>query len=512
MSPTCRLPVLHVFTPLRYPSAVKFMNQFNERNFGGLLDVFLEKFREPSHTIILAYDITLTFLMEKICKALSLRYTSLIVTQLCVDMGVDKRYEKCGPFCRRRKGKRHTSCCLGRSFCLPATYHDKSPRLIPPLVFFGPETSALENLTLSLKGHECYRCNVEEDGGFTLDLRETTERNKFLRRRLFLIEKVREANVIGVVVGTLAMEGYLDSAKQIMSLIRSSGRKCYLIAVGRPTPPKLANFLEIDVFVVIACPESARQLDLRGEYHKPIVTPYEVAAALATPSGDPDGENARRWEKWGGLDYIPDFRELLPGLLNPDIIKLWSYQKLYMQQNIDVFVVIACPESARQLDLRGEYHKPIVTPYEVAAALATPSGDPDGENARRWEKWGGLDYIPDFRELLPGGSEPINSVEENNFVNTFETDVSLLSGRIRSFGVDQTVNIDPEDSSDVAVRDSMPLSVIHQGGGGEFLAGRSWKGLEVNVSEKTPSGIVPGRVGTASGYQTEEASLGLEED
>ena len=51
-----------------------------------------------------------------------------------------------------------------------------------------------------------------------------------------------------------------------------------MLAVGKPSPVKLGNFLEIDSFVLIACPENSL-LDSR-EFLKPVVTPYELTLAL----------------------------------------------------------------------------------------------------------------------------------------------------------------------------------------------------------------------------------------
>ncbi len=51
----------------------------------------------------------------------------------------------------------------------------------------------------------------------------------------------------------------------------------YTIAVGKLNTAKLANFLEVDVFVLVACPESSL-LD-SSQFYKPVVTPYEMEVA-----------------------------------------------------------------------------------------------------------------------------------------------------------------------------------------------------------------------------------------
>ncbi|KAJ2559635.1 Diphthamide biosynthesis protein 2 [Coemansia sp. RSA 1933] len=76
-------------------------------------------------------------------------------------------------------------------------------------------------------------------------------------------------------------------------------RKFYVFVVGKLNVAKLANFPEINAFVLVACPENTL-VDSR-EYFKPIVTPYELHLAVA------------RYKEWSG-DYITDFRDLLDEL------------------------------------------------------------------------------------------------------------------------------------------------------------------------------------------------------
>ena len=45
--------------------------------------------------------------------------------------------------------------------------------------------------------------------------------------------------------------------KHLRSLLAKSRKKSYTICVGRLNPAKLANFLEIECFVLVACPENS---------------------------------------------------------------------------------------------------------------------------------------------------------------------------------------------------------------------------------------------------------------
>eukprot|EP00494_Astrolonche_serrata_P003764 UN03772 len=57
--------------------------------------------------------------------------------------------------------------------------------------------------------------------------------NKKLMRRYYLIEKARDANIIGIVVATLAVEYYLAMVNYLKKLIHSRKKKCYIISVDR---------------------------------------------------------------------------------------------------------------------------------------------------------------------------------------------------------------------------------------------------------------------------------------
>lgn len=56
----------------------------------------------------------------------------------------------------------------------------------------------------------------------------------------------------GIVVGTLGVAGYLKAAEEVRRLARSAGKRTYTLLMGKPNPAKLANFPEVEVFVMIA--------------------------------------------------------------------------------------------------------------------------------------------------------------------------------------------------------------------------------------------------------------------
>ncbi|DBA75064.1 TPA: hypothetical protein ACH3X1_010397 [Trebouxia sp. C0004] len=119
--------------------------------------------------------------------------------------------------------------------------------------------------------------------------------SKTLKRRYFLVEKAKNANVIGILVGTLGVSGYKDAIDSIRALAKKAGKKTYTMLMGKPNPAKLANFPEVEIFVMVADPQGMI-LDSK-EYYAPIITPYEAYMAFC-------GDLA-----WNG-DYSLDFSSL----------------------------------------------------------------------------------------------------------------------------------------------------------------------------------------------------------
>ena len=64
-------------------------------------------------------------------------------------------------------------------------------------------------------------------------------------RRHFLVEKAKNAAIIGILVGTLGVAGYLGVIERLRQLARDAGKKTYTMMMGKPNPQKLANFAEV---------------------------------------------------------------------------------------------------------------------------------------------------------------------------------------------------------------------------------------------------------------------------
>lgn len=162
------------------------------------------------------------------------------------------------------------------------------------MFYVGQEGATLRNFMMTWN-----RCSFSSFDPESMKGRaESPNVNRALMKRYYAIERAKDANVVGILVGTLGVADYLAVIQQLKETLHRAGKKSYLFAMGKLNVPKLANFLEIDIFVLIACPQNSL-LD-STEFYKPVVTPFEMEVAC---------NRKREWSE----EYVTDFRHLLPG-------------------------------------------------------------------------------------------------------------------------------------------------------------------------------------------------------
>jgi diphthamide biosynthesis protein 2 len=121
-----------------------------------------------------------------------------------------------------------------------------------------------------------------------------------LRRRYALVTRLSRASIIGILINTLSVASYLNALGALQERIRAAGKKYYVFVVGKLNAAKVANFAEVDGWVVLGCWESS--LVESGEFEKPVVVPWELELALK-------GDETRVWTgEWRG-----DFSTVLEG-------------------------------------------------------------------------------------------------------------------------------------------------------------------------------------------------------
>jgi hypothetical protein len=62
------------------------------------------------------------------------------------------------------------------------------------------------------------------------------------------------------------------------TILKQAQKEYHIFMMGKINVPKLANFPEIEMFVIIACPETS--LIDRNEFGRPIITPFELELAF----------------------------------------------------------------------------------------------------------------------------------------------------------------------------------------------------------------------------------------
>ncbi|KAF7789170.1 hypothetical protein EIP86_000107 [Pleurotus ostreatoroseus] len=164
--------------------------------------------------------------------------------------------------------------------------HDKSI-----ILYVGGESLALTNLLIT---HAL--CEVHSYDPKTRTSRlESSRSNRLLMRRYAAVQKARDADVFGILVGTLGVASYLPLISRLRALLAGAYKKSYTVTVGKLNPAKLGNFLEIECFVLVACPENS-MIEAK-DFLRPIITPYELEVAL-----QPEPQ-------WTG-EYVLDFGRL----------------------------------------------------------------------------------------------------------------------------------------------------------------------------------------------------------
>ncbi|CAI9728870.1 2-3-amino-3-carboxypropylhistidine synthase subunit 2-like [Octopus vulgaris] len=365
LSPTKRLPVLYIFG--RYSIDVE-----------DCCAKFQEIIPDPMSKVIIYYDVRYTHAIDDFKASITV-YENVLITKLNVPTDELAEENDQG---NQEEFSNHSIC--GRTFTVPdnATICDYS------VFFIGEEGLLLTNLMFSFP-----KCPLFFYNTVSKEICQETLINKKLMRRYYMIERIKDANIIGIVVGTLGVSDYLQCVHRMESIIKKAEKKSYTFVVGKLNVAKLSNFLEIDIFVLVACAENSL-IDSK-EFFKPIVTPFEVEIAL----------NSSR--EWTG-DYYTDFRQLLPG-----------------------------------------------------AVAHVPLSDGPFDN----------------------------------------TDVSLITGKLRTLG--QSDN-QPEPSDTIIARpEALSVTTVKAKDAGEFLAQRSWQGLQPQLGETPVTKAVEGSSGIAWKYSHE---------
>merc|ERR1712166_310054 len=122
-----------------------------------------------------------------------------------------------------------------------------------------------------------------------------------LNRRYYLIQKAKDSQTFGILVSNLSQQYLVDVVKSIQHLLKNNDKSSYTFAVGKINPNKLANFAEIDMFVLVACQENSLLDKERNEYGAtPVITPYELQISLGIKEWGGGSNSSTNNSGWGG--------------------------------------------------------------------------------------------------------------------------------------------------------------------------------------------------------------------
>jgi diphthamide biosynthesis protein 2 len=282
LSPTRRLPVYYVFGK-------------NALNVDSLLDQMKSSsVLTKDDSILIFYDVAYEYAMADLGLKLNNEGFKNVVVSTLSRANIDSVI----------KGSAESSSNVNTTQSTePSSAHEFSGRkytLLPgtsisdyKMLFIGSsEVITLNNIAVTYNRNEVFTFDPKTN----LLRKESLNVNRMLMRRFTLIEKAKDSNTFGILVGTLSVSRYMDIINHLRSIIKNAGKKSYTFLIGKINVPKLANFMEIDMFVIVACPENSL-IDSK-DFFKPIVTPFELEIALV------------KGKEWSN-QYTTDFNQVL---------------------------------------------------------------------------------------------------------------------------------------------------------------------------------------------------------
>lgn len=147
-------------------------------------------------------------------------------------------------------------------------------RCVDVIIYLGDGRFHLEAAMIANPKLHAYRYDPY-DKKFT---REYYDHDKMQAVRKQSIDQARNAQLTGVIMGTLGRQGSTKVVDHIVKRLSELGKQAVVILLSEIFPSKLDLFGQIDAFVQIACPRLS--IDWGSAFAKPFLTPYEMAVAI----------------------------------------------------------------------------------------------------------------------------------------------------------------------------------------------------------------------------------------
>ncbi|KAI9834696.1 MAG: Diphthamide biosynthesis protein 2 [Phylliscum demangeonii] len=243
LSPTARLPVIHVFTQRSLPLEVT-------------KEVFMKTYPERTEKVILMADVMFSNVLPLLLPALQAEgYQNVHVTSVV--------HDPASPLPNRT-----VPSDVGSDPALLSQYHlfhvaDPPASLLLTLA----SRVASMHILPSASAHEA-------EAPSSVQPRTMIS----LRRRYASVLALATVQIFGILINTLSVKHFLHVLEHVKRQIAVAGKKSYTFVMGKVNAAKLANFAEVGGWVVIGCWESS--LIESKDFWKPVITPFELELAL----------------------------------------------------------------------------------------------------------------------------------------------------------------------------------------------------------------------------------------
>ncbi|KAI4260374.1 MAG: hypothetical protein LQ352_000347 [Teloschistes flavicans] len=265
LSPTARLPVIHVFT--RQPL-----------NLARVVETFELLYPDHDQSIILMADLMYAIYVPDVGNILSGHgYRSIFITDIV--------HNPSSPIPNRT---------------VPESVSADATQLQEWQLFHISDPPASLLLTLASRVSTIHVFPTTAGSLTPPIVASHVSSSVALRRRYALLTSVSTASIFGILINTLSVKNYIRIVEHVKTCISAAGKKSYTFVVGKINAAKVANFSEIGAWVVVGCWESSL-IDSK-DFWRPILTPFELELALV-------GDEARVWTgQWSS-----NFQSLLKG-------------------------------------------------------------------------------------------------------------------------------------------------------------------------------------------------------
>lgn len=246
LSPTARLPVLHIFTK-------------RDLDHEAVIKAFAETFEDRRAKIILTADVSYSNHIQPLYASLSsLGYLNTFAATIIHDP---------------------SSSIPNRT--VPDSVKSDPAELQDYQLFHisEPPTSLLLTLSSRVAQVHIYPTTSISSNSHAAASASTSS---ILRRRYALVTSLTTVSTWGILINTLSVKNYLGIVEHVKAQISGAGKKFYLFVMGKLNAAKVANFSEIGGWVVIGCWESS--LVDSKDFYKPVITPLELELALQSDS------------------------------------------------------------------------------------------------------------------------------------------------------------------------------------------------------------------------------------